>query len=42
LLGLSEHAGSRLTNKKLPVGTRILAQSVTGFYEKVLYTIPED
>ncbi len=42
LIGLPKNGGSKTTNKKLPVGTRILAQSVTGFYEKVLYTIPED
>ena len=29
-------------NKKLSPGMMIIAESVTGFYEKVLFTVPED
>lgn len=35
-------AGSLRFKKRLPPNTRIIAQSVTGFYEKVLFTVPED
>jgi CRISPR-associated endonuclease Csn1 len=41
-LKLSKVLGSARINKVLPLGTRLIAQSMTGFYEKVLFTVPED
>lgn len=41
-IGLSENSGVLMFSKKLPPKTRIVGQSVTGFYETILFTIPED
>ncbi len=41
-IGLSEKSGALKFSKKLPPKTRIVGQSVTGFYETILFTIPED
>ena len=42
LLKLKASTGTLIFSKKLPPSTKIIAQSVTGFYEKVLFTVPED
>ncbi|MCI1734279.1 MAG: type II CRISPR RNA-guided endonuclease Cas9 [Bacilli bacterium] len=42
LLGLSKELGKIRFNKFLIPGTKIITQSVTGFYETVLFTVPED
>lgn len=42
LIGLSAKAAIIRFNKKLSPGMMIIAESVTGFYEKVLFTVPED
>lgn len=35
----TNNAGSHRLNKKLPVGTKIIEQSYTGFYERVLFEV---
>lgn len=42
LLGMGKDAGDIKISKNLKPGMRLLAQSPTGFYEKVLFTVPED
>ena len=41
-IGLSKLSGNITYSKQFSPSLRILAQSVTGFYEKILFTIPED
>lgn len=41
-LGLSKHSGVLFFSKKCPPLTRFIAQSVTGFYEKILFTVPAE
>lgn len=42
LLGLGKASGKISFSKNLMPGTRLIAKSVTGFYEKILFTVPED
>jgi len=41
-IGLSKALGSKRTSKYLPAGTKIIFTSATGFYEKAVFTVPED
>ncbi len=42
LLGFSKTTGNIRVNKKLTVGTQLIQQSITGFYSKVIFEVPED
>ncbi|MFA6830523.1 MAG: Cas9 endonuclease PAM-interacting domain-containing protein, partial [Bacilli bacterium] len=41
-LGMALHCGPIYLPKQLPAGASIIAQSPTGFYEKVLFTVPKE
>lgn len=41
-LGLAKNAGVKVMNKKLKLGTQIVFTSTTGFYQHVVFTVPED
>ena len=41
-MNLNKQSGNLSFSKIMSAKTRIIAQSVTGFYEKVLFTVPED
>lgn len=42
LLGLAPNTGAKLISKNLQPGTKLYIPSPTGFYKKLLYTIPSD
>lgn len=41
-LGLAKNAGVKKINKKLEPGTQIVFTSTVGFYQHVVFTVPED
>ena len=42
LVGLSSNSGTILISKKLTRGMKFIAESVTGYYKKVLFEVPEN
>jgi CRISPR-associated endonuclease Csn1 len=42
IIGLSSVIGVKSINKRLIPGTQLISKSITGFYEKTVFTVPED